>query len=122
MLNQPYDGLPPGWTRTPRVGPVVQLYVRSKRWAYTAVFRGELPSGRPMRLLDELLFDTHADPAEANNLAYFAGYAAPRAAMLAIVLRDWPVQLSGPANSSRWERAEWLRNLTNFRPNWWKRS
>ena len=121
MLNQPYDGLPPGWTRTPRVGPVVQLYVRTKRWAYTAVFLGQLRSGHALRLVDEYLFDTLSDPGETSNLAYFSAYAAPRATFLHTVLRDWAVRLSGPANTSRWERAEWLRQLTGFRKDWWKR-
>lgn len=82
MLNQPYDGLPPGYTRTPTVGPVVQLYVRTRRWAYTATFLGVLdplrnPARSPLRLIDEALFDTNNDSGEARNLAYFGRHARP---------------------------------------------
>ena len=118
MLNQPYDGKPPGFTRTPTVGPVVLYYVRTAAWAYTATFRGKWP--QPLRLLDEALFDAQADPGELRNLAYTDAAAPTRWWLLQLVLREWTVTLVGPVNASRWERAEWLRKLTHFRRNWWK--
>ena len=137
MLNSPYDGLPPGYTRTPRVGPVVQLYIRTRRWAYTAVLRGTLrpdhtapiggaksaPPAAPLQLIDELLFDHRADPTESDNLAYYAPQRPMVHSMRAAALRDWSVPLSAspPPNSSRARRAEWLRELTGYRRNWWKR-
>lgn len=57
MLNQPYDGLPPGFTQAPRVGPVVQLHVRTHRWSFTATFLGVFTSYEPLRLIDEALID-----------------------------------------------------------------
>ena len=162
MLNQPYDGLPPGYTRTPRVGPVVQLYVRTKRWAYTLILSGVLtphgpseaagaagaaeaaeaagaggaggagggapgrPAARPpgdLRILDESLFDTVADPHEGSNLAYYGSHAHARYRMLQTAMREWRLEprLQQPLNESRWQRAEWLRRKTGFRNNWWKR-
>jgi len=162
MLNQPYDGKPPGFSKTPTVGPVVQLYVRTARFAYTAVFLGVLPaaaaaaaaaatrtsalrgvdkapaalglideigsrSGRdpitPLRLIDEMLFDTDADPDEKDNLAYYNNgpHARMRGRLLATVLRDWNVTLQeGQLNESRWQRAEELRVMTGYRRDWWK--
>jgi hypothetical protein len=162
MLNQPYDGKPPGFSKTPTVGPVVQLYVRTARFAYTAVFLGVLPaaaaaaaaaatrtsalrgvdkapaalglideigsrSGRDpipqLRLIDEMLFDTDADPDEKDNLAYYNNgpHARMRGRLLATVLRDWNVTLQeGHLNESRWQRAEELRVMTGYRRDWWK--
>uniref|UniRef100_A0A7S2J6U3 Uncharacterized protein n=1 Tax=Haptolina brevifila TaxID=156173 RepID=A0A7S2J6U3_9EUKA len=118
MLNSPYDGKPPGFTRTPTVGPVVQLLLRTASWTYTATFLGQLP--RPVRLIDEALFDAVGDPSQVRNLAYAAASAPVRWKMLDAMMREWGVVLSGPVNSSRWERAEWLRRRTSYRPNWWK--
>ena len=127
MLNQPYDGLPPGYTTTPRVGPIVHLRLRSKRWAFTATFRGALlakenaPKAAPLRLVDEALFDMQADPFEAANLAYYPAFATVRWRLLQRILREWePLHVDGPLNQTRWQRAEWLRRLTGARRNWWK--
>lgn len=123
LLNQPYDGLPPGYTRTRQVGPIVLLLVRTRRWAFTATLRGEL-SRPPLRLIDEQLFDTHADPGETRNLAYYTGvrsYAHARHWLLQTALRDWAIQLSGPVNASRAERAQWLGRTLGYHENWWKR-
>ena len=116
-----YDGLPPGWTRTPKVGPVVQLYVRTRRWSYTVIFCGVLHSAQPLRIVDELLFDLTADRGEANNLAYYPSHVQPRQRLLQTVFREWGVRVRGPINESRWQRAEWLRAQTGFRRDWWKR-
>ncbi|EOD26049.1 hypothetical protein EMIHUDRAFT_229440 [Emiliania huxleyi CCMP1516] len=96
MLNQPYDGRPPGFTRTPTVGPVVQLSVRTRGWAYIGTFVGAL-------------FDMHADPGEMRNLAYSDSAAAVRWWLLRLVLQEWDVTLASSPNATRWERAEWLR-------------
>ena len=142
MLNQPYDGKPPGFSKTPTVGPVVQLYVRTARFAYTAVFLGVLPAAAaaaaaaairtsaPLRgaakalgWIDEMLFDTDADPDEKDNLAYYNNgpHARIRGRLLATVLRDWNVTLQeGHLNESRWQRAEALRVMTGYRRDWWK--
>lgn len=138
MLNTPYDGLPPGFTRTPTVGSVVQLYVRTRRWAYTLVLSGVLPQARrpallhgtpapttlnsSLRIMDEMLFDMEADPYEAHNLAYYGSHAHPRFRMLQTVLRDWNLtpHIRPPLNESRWQRAEWLRMRTGYRHHWWK--
>lgn len=77
---------------------------------------------RVVSLLRRSLFDMHADPGEASNLAYYPAYATQRGMLLHTVLRDWGVTPSGPINESRWQRAEWLRNLTGFRRDWWKRN
>ena len=125
MLNQPYDGLPPGYTRTPKVGPVVQLSIRTRRWACIATFAGELrssPAGRPtLRIIDDALFDVSVDPGETANLAYYPAHAHARQRLLHTMLDEWGVHVSSPLNETRWQRAEWLREQTGFRPNWWKR-
>jgi hypothetical protein len=100
----------------------VLLYVRTRRWAYTATFLGELDSP-PLRLVDESLFDTHADPGETHNLAYYGGARGPtgvRHRLLHTVLRDWNVAVAGPLNATRAERAAWLGRKYGYRENWWK--
>ena len=125
MLNQPYDGLPPGYTRTPKVGAVVQLSIRTRRWACIATLTGELRSSgahRPtLRIIDDALFDVSVDPAETANLAYFPAHAHTRQRLLHLMLDEWNLRVSSPLNETRWQRAEWLREQTGFRPNWWKR-
>ena len=124
MLNQPYDGLPPGYTRTPTVGDVVQLYIRTRRWAYTLILSGVLPArGTPLRIMDEALYDAEADLGESLNLAYYSSHSHTRYRLLQVALREWNVtaRVQGPLNESRWQRAEWLRAKTGFRRDWWKR-
>ena len=94
--------------------------MRTAAYAYTASFLGTLHTGAPLHLVDESLFDARADLKEVRNLAYAAASVTVRKRMLNLVLREWGVGLSGPANTSRWARAEDLRRRTKFRHNWWK--
>ena len=60
------------------------------------------------------------DPNEMRNLAYTSAGPA-RGRLLQAALSEWRVQVHGPLNESRWQRAEWLRKRTGFRQHWWKR-
>ena len=70
-----------------------------------------------------MLFDHRADPSESENLAYFGAHMSYTHSLRAVVLRDWHVTLSEspPPNATRAQRAEYLREITGFKRNWWKR-
>ena len=82
--ERPHDAPLPGAQPRYRVGDGAQLYVRTKRYAYTAYLRKQCPTCRPgYKLLDETLYDHTTDAGETVNLAYAASHYGTRREMLA---------------------------------------
>ena len=100
--------------------PGAQLWVRTRRFAYTAYLEqvhttNQSSEGQhgligAYRLIDETMYDTGgADPLEANNLAYDVRHASQRTRLLELCLRDWGVKLVGPRDATRKVRAAALK-------------
>ena len=103
----------------------VQLYVRTRRYAYTLYLKLD-PDNQTdpnfkaaatrweagtYRLVDETLYNLELDPGEANNIVYDGDQAEARGRLLELCLRDWGVRLRGPRSTSRRVRAKYLVSL-----------
>lgn len=92
VLHRPTDSNLPGARPARPLGPGSQLYVRTARYAYTLYLHKKVGcrcTPPAEQILDETLFDHHADAGEATNLAYEPAHAHTREALLQLVRREW---------------------------------
>jgi hypothetical protein len=88
LLHRPADAELPGAKPMRHIGRGAQLYLRTPSHSYTAYLRPACGCGQ-LLLLDEVLFDVHADPGEGSNLAYKPAHAGTRRALSSEVLARW---------------------------------
>ena len=119
VLHRPLDRLLPGAPPRYLLGKGSQLYVRTAKHAYATYVRPLCATcGSTFRLLDETLYDLHADPGEMQNLAHSPSHAVVRRELLVVVMRDWNVSMVQHLNGrdcdpllapNRTQRLAWLR-------------
>jgi hypothetical protein len=116
LVHRPADSQLPGARPMRQIGRGAQLLVRDRHFSYVAFVRPRCGCASSpwsgLLLLDEQLFDVLADPHETVNLAYSAAHRSTRDAMLAIVVRDWGIDLDvGSTKSDRAARAARIERL-----------
>ena len=112
VIHRANDTLLPGARPMRMVGRGAQLYVRTTRYAYVAYLKPRCDCAPGLLLVDEQLFDHSTDSGEATNLAYNPAHLATRDQLLALVRRDWKIDVAG--NSPRPDRAARIALLTQL--------